>query len=366
MVSRHSYAGAESKHSWSNMPQSSPHAVTEDEEDMFFSGPPDTSFSFDVSPSPRGKPLRGRDSLPKKYNPRDSGVALCELEDDESSFRLDGAGPSASAEWAVPSASTSVSTVQSSSSGDEFAGLVTPMLGPGEHPAWPSAVRVAFPDADDDGEDHSLANLSVQTMPDRDAFIIRTLAAAAKGAAAGVAVPDARGGKRAPGTPVKKVRTSFMGGRPWQSAFATGKVGFSFGAGGDGAGAPAKGAKKKPRASMPAAFPAMGTHVKAGKRKVPAFALGMAKKALGDDSDSEEEKDSPSAMRQVKYEGLGLGRPSAQSKPAKGVAERARWLMRRSSSGQFESGSESTGSAGTPTRRQSKGQLPFFSCLRTQ
>ncbi|KAF8452434.1 hypothetical protein L210DRAFT_2034118 [Boletus edulis BED1] len=97
--------------------------------------------------------------------------------------------------------------------------------------------------------------------------------------------------------------------------------------------------KNGPRKSLPAAFPLLG------------FKKGAD--LQGSDED-EDEMNSPSTRKEAsKYEGLGLGRPPVSCGPA-GPVERTRWLMRRSSSGAFSSGSEA--SLATPTRR-SKGNL---------
>ncbi|KAJ7497443.1 hypothetical protein FB451DRAFT_1120964 [Mycena latifolia] len=295
---RHSYAGPGcSTQSWNTMqtrpatpsPRSSSPCIPselddDDEQDMFFGATrPDPAFSFSViagTPSPRTKKLDA--GIAKKYNSRDSGVALSE-DDDE-------------VDHLMPRASTSVSSIYS----DE--GLVTPGVEPEIGSGWPSVV-VGDSGALDDGADV-------------DAFIRRTLAAASKGTG-----PSAQP-KKAPGTPVKRVKTSYLAGdRPWQSAVAhkVGLPGFSW--------EPKNG--KAPRKSLPAVFPALG-------RK-------HGKAPLDPNTDSEGEDDSPSGRRD-KYVGVGLGRPG------KGGVARPRWLTRRSSSGAFSSGSDTTSIAGTPTR----------------
>ncbi|KAJ6499152.1 hypothetical protein C8R45DRAFT_981321 [Mycena sanguinolenta] len=313
---RHSYAGPGcSTQSWNMMqsrpatpsPRSSPMQVPsdpdddEEEQNLFFSSlPPHTdslAFSFNVTantPSPRAK--KPDAALPKKYNlrPRDSGVVLSEDDDD-----VDFLG--------VPRASTSVSSIYS----DE--GLVTPGVEPEVGSGWPSVIS---------GEGDAFGN-----SVDVDAFIQRTLAAGAK-ATTGQA-------KKAPGTPVKKVKTSYLLGgpeRPWQSAVAH-KVGlpdFSW----DKDGKHTAGHGGKPRKSLPAVFPDLN----AQPRK-------HGKAPLDPTTDSEGEDDSPSGRRGGdKYLGLGLGRPGP------GVTARPRWLTRRSSSGAFSSGSDTASLAGTPTR----------------
>lgn len=185
--------------------------------------------------------------------------------------------------------------------------------------------------SDEDDTDSSTAGDSLQVMPtydltseagvDVDAFIIRTLAAASKGPH----LPP----KKIPGTPVKKVRMSYFGNdRPWQSAVAP-KVGlrndFDFNK-----------KKKVPRKSLPAVFPPMG-----------------AKPSCDQMTDSEDEQESPITRRE-KYSTLGLGQPSCKN--AVSGIPRSRWLMRRSSSGAFSSGSDSASLANTPTRSKGIGK----------
>ncbi|KAJ7287800.1 kinase-like domain-containing protein [Mycena rebaudengoi] len=296
---RHSYAGPGcSTQSWNTMqdrpttpsPRSSPPAAPHDlgdndEQDMFFGAShPDPSFSFSVTadtPSPRTR--RPNAALAKKFNLRDSGVALSE-DDDDAHLSV------------MPRASTSVSSIYS----DE--GLVTPGLEPEVGSGWPNIV------VSENGD--------LEGGVDVDAFIRRTLAAGSKGAGLQA--------KKAPDTPVKRVKTSYLTSeRPWQSAVAhkVGLAGFSW----DGR------QGKAPRKSLPAVFPALGR--KGGKAP------------LDPSTDSEGEDDSPSGGRREKYIGLGLGRPAA-----KGGVSRARWLMRRSSSGAFSSGSDTASIATTPTR----------------
>ncbi|KAJ7780513.1 hypothetical protein DFH07DRAFT_432404 [Mycena maculata] len=300
---RHSYAGPGcSTQSWNTMqtrpatpsPRSSPPCIPselddddDDDQDMFFGAvQPDNSFNFSVTagtPSPRTK--KPDAALAKKYSLRDSGVVLSEDDDDMDHL--------------MPRASTSVSSIYSDD------GLVTPGVEPEVGSGWPSVV------VGDEGKD------------DVDSFIRRALAAGAKGTGPGAQ-------KKAPGTPVKRVKTSYLtGDRPWQSAVAhkVGLPGFSWdpkaGVGG-----------KAPRKSMPAVFPALG-----GRKH--------ARAPLDPTTDSEGEDESPSGRRD-KYVGLGLGRPG------KGGFARTRWLTRRSSSGAFSSGSDSASLAGTPTRAKGR------------
>ncbi|KAJ7496138.1 hypothetical protein B0H11DRAFT_2001986 [Mycena galericulata] len=306
---RHSYAGPGcSTQSWNTMqtrpatpsPRSSPPTIPselddDDEQDMFFGAArPDTSFSFSVTagtPSPHSK--KPDAALAKKYSLRDSGIVLSDEDEDDDADHL------------MPRASTSVSSIYS----DE--GLVTPGIEPEDGSGWPSVV-----DGDSGGPEGDV---------DVDAFIRRTLAAGAK-----VTGPGAHA-KKAPGTPVKRVKTSYLvGDRPWQSAVAhkVGLPGFSWDpkAGGGGG--------KAPRKSLPAVFPALG-----GRKH--------GKAPLDPTTDSEGEDESPSGRRD-KYVGLGLGRPG------KGGVAHPRWLARRSSSGAFSSGSDSASLAGTPTRAKGR------------
>ena len=70
------------------------------------------------------------------------------------------------------------------------------------------------------------------------------------------------------------------------------------------------------------------------------------------DAEGEDEEASPSMRRDIKYDGLGMGRPGAR--PGTDVKG---WLMRRSSSGAFSSGSDHTSStAATPTRLSYAGE----------
>lgn len=243
----------------------------------------------------------------------------------------------------------------------------------------------------------AIAHGALRMDSEVDAFILRTLLLAQSnkyehrynddhlaglgdvsmgGGGGPVAPGPGHGGKKPPGTPQKKVKTAFKfgtgGERPWQSAVTNKVVNFEEFVGEKGAGAgadagagrgrgglggeavtAAKPGKKKttkiPRKSLPAAFPMLG-----GKGK-KAQALQLNTK-VEDDSDDEGivvVETSPSE----KYEGLGLGRPTA-------VAGRS-WLLRRSSSGAlstFSNGSGGSGegsSPGTPTMDKSGGAFAF-------
>ncbi|KAF9051208.1 hypothetical protein BDZ89DRAFT_1057063 [Hymenopellis radicata] len=306
---RHSYAGTAATDYWSAIqprsmlpsPQSSPstrddqdtaHEDTDDD-DMFHAVPPDSSFVLTIdTPSPREKA-----TITSKFKQaRDSGVGLS---DDDMSM-----DSTASAENLMPQASTSVSSIYSD--GDDE-GLVTPGVLPSTASGWPQA-RVYGRDDDTGGG------------VDMDAFILRTLTTTTKG-------PNEV--KKAPNTPVKKVKTSYLSGdRPWQSAVAH-RVG-------RGIDWEVK-AAKAPRKSMPAVFSLSG-------RK-------HGKSPFDPSTDSEDEQDSPST-RKERYAGLGLGRPvqpdSLEFMPP--TLPKPRWLTRRSSSGNFSSGSDSMSTIGTPTR----------------
>ncbi|KAE9411300.1 kinase-like protein [Gymnopus androsaceus JB14] len=313
MMNRHSYSGSgSSTPSWRHTPDvvspqpSPPHSYTgetesydtEDDDSMMVDLPPNSSFVLSITedtPSPK-RIGRKSDQISKKYA-RDSGIALSD-EDESMDFLNSSSSERLSA---MPRASTSVSSLYS----DFEDGLVTPGAGPRSSSGWPDAVIIT--NADDAGCDVPRA------QQDIDAFILRTLAAAANGT---------HEVKKAPGTPVKKTKVSYLAGqRPWQSAVAH-KVGF-------GAHAEDK-VKKVPRKSMPAAFPSLG-------RK-------NSKSLLDPSTDSESDYDDSPSNRKEKYVGLGIGLPSLTKEGPK------RWLMRRSSSGAFSSGSDSMSVVGTPTR----------------
>ncbi len=305
---RHSYAGTAATDYWSAIqprsmlpsPQSSPstrgdhdtvHEDTDDD-DMFHAVPHDSSFVLTIdTPSPREKA-----TITSKFKQaRDSGISLS---DDDMSM-----DSTASAENLMPQASTSVSSIYSDGDDD---GLVTPGVLPSPTSGWPQA-RVYGRDDDTGGVD-------------MDAFILRTLTTTTKG-------PNEV--KKAPNTPVKKVKTSYLSGdRPWQSAVAH-RVG-------RGIDWEVKTAKA-PRKSMPAVFSLSG-------RK-------HGKSPFDPSTDSEDEQDSPST-RKERYAGLGLGRPvqPASSEFMPPTLPQPRWLTRRSSSGNFSSGSDSFSTLGTPTR----------------
>jgi hypothetical protein len=95
-------------------------------------------------------------------------------------------------------ASTSIGSLYSL--GDE--GLVTPGTGPSPWSGWPQAAVVvsSFFDEMSEGVLHGNTGAGEGNV---DEFILRTLAAGAKG------THDGEGPKKIPGTPVKNVRTSY-------------------------------------------------------------------------------------------------------------------------------------------------------------
>ncbi|TFK83778.1 hypothetical protein K466DRAFT_497790 [Polyporus arcularius HHB13444] len=358
-LNRHSYAGSDGSSTWASRSpppaMSSPGPVnarkrmesdsSEDEVDLFFgSGPTSSSFAMSLQrggiPSPKKKQKRESvDPLPKKFRPRDSGVALSDSEE-ELDLPIDGGKNLLMA--AMPRASTSVSTVASWNDDTE---LVTPGCAPSAASGWPSVGIVSF---DDDHDHFSTSHSSSYMGMDRsvDAFILRTLAAGGSVATRGDAEP-----KRVPGTPVKKVKTAhLMGGvtRPWQSAVAH-KIGFKdFEDGGKG--------KGKPRKSLPAAFPGLG-RAKENKTVKKERQGGFSERETDIDLD---EAESPTVRKDGKYDGLGLGRPATGLPPFARPTSDGRggkaphWLMRRSSSGAFSTSSDASSVNATPTRLSPK------------
>jgi len=327
LANRHSYAGPDSSrvqlHTWktvqdrSQSPDSSPFpapgglqrdSAEMDDEEMFFAGEGSSSFVLNVTrntPSPPAKP-----ALPMKYKHRDS---LMVSDDDEMPSTGSSIGGGLNF---MPKASASVSSIGSED------GLVTPGVTPEGFSGWPTS-SIFVNGADDSA--HPYGHESV----DVDAFIMKTLAAASKGSN----MP-----KKIPGTPVKKVRMSYFGNdRPWQSAVAS-KVGLK-------EDCEFNKTKKAPRKSMPTAFPA------------GAKATRLFPERQKTDTDTEEEDEYSPSTRRVKYVGLGLGQPppAGSSKNGPSAIPRNRWLMRRSSSGAFSSGSE-TSLASTPTRAKGIGK----------
>ena len=225
---------------------------SDDELDLFFKGgSADSSFAISLqkmgTPSPKKKQKReSLEPLPKKFRPRDSGVVLSDS-DDDLDLPLDVGKNFIMA--AMPRASTSVSTVASDDNG-----LITPGTGPSPESGWPNVVNL-----DDDHLTSQSTDMGVSRSV--DAFILKTLAAGGSVPSRNEAEP-----KRVPGTPVKKVKTAHLVGgvqRPWQSAVAH-KIGFKdFDDGSVGHG---KG-KARPRPSLPAAFPGLGSIGNLGKSK---------------------------------------------------------------------------------------------------
>ena len=197
--------------------------------------------------------------------------------------------------------------------------LDTSVLGPGEKLGWPDAIIMI------DEERNGNGNEGREEGVDVDAFILRTLTAATKGPGERRGSEGGLGyGMKIPGTPVKKVKTSHLGGdggRPWQSAVAAKVGGFGFDLDLKG---------KVPRKSMPAVFSWRGKS-------------GGGVGDVGGDTESEGEEDSPSFRKEARYERLGIGMPGG------GAFSKTRWLMRRSSSGIFSSGNDIS-----PTKPQGK------------
>lgn len=329
---RHSYAGNTTDQPWY---KSSSHSEMSEEE-LFFSSPPHPSgFSFSDAPSPTKKQrVEPVEKLQKKFRPRDSGIVVDGDDSDDDFIHRSPFGAKLLA-LSAPRPSGSLSSVQSQSESDGEA-LVTPGVGPGPDSGWPS---IGIAGHDDELDSDSSAGV--------DAFILRTLTANTKPSAPVPGEPQ-----RIPGTPVKKVKTSHLLERPWQSAVAH-KIGFpEFDEPQEVA---ARDKKSKPRKSLPAAFPGL---LSARPRK-EAVNIGAL------DAADEDEEASPSMRKDAhKNRALTLGRPPvplfAKSTEAK---TRTRWLMRRSSSGAFSSGSETTTSRNaTPTRIPAKGQYMLWHC----
>lgn len=326
-ANRHSYADPDDFRAWSAIqprppsPASSPGIVddgTDLDDDMDFEeAPPNTSFILNVTtntPSPPSKTV-----LRTKYQARDSSAMTSD--DDGSTVMADSrSSKGRDSLFPIMRSSTSVS------SGVSDDGLVTPGVPPDSSISWPDA-NVFIRGTDDNGR---TLQGSLEGGVDVDAFIMRTLSSAANG--------PHEITKRVPGTPVKKIRTTNFGGdRPWQSAVAA-KVGprLDFD----------EKRAKIPRKSLPAVFPEISRR---GDKSA-------------DSSDSEGDQDSPSSRKDPKYGSLGLGRPATAEAPF--ALTRTRWLMRRSSSGAFSSGSDSTSIMTTPTRGKVTGKSPSFSLVK--
>ena len=319
---RHSYAGSTNEAPWHKQPSRS----EQDEEDFFFSSPsqPNT-FALGLVrdiPSPTKMRVESPEKLQKKFRPRDSGIVVDgDRSEDEFHFN---SGSAQLLAMAVPRPSGSLGSVQSESDNTDVEALVTPGVGPGPESGWPGIVRI-----DDGSSDCESSDPNVGV----DAFILRTLAGGSKAAAPVPGEPQ-----RVPGTPVKRVRTSHLAERPWQSA-VTSKIGFpEFDDQREGGGKDKKG---KPRKSLPAAFPGLTT----GRQRKNAISITL----LEDDEEA-----SPTTRKEPKYNGVGLGKPPAFARMTE--SKKPSWLMRRSSSGAFSSGSETTTSRNaTPTRAHGKG-----------
>jgi mitosis inhibitor protein kinase SWE1 len=309
----------------------------QDEEDLFFSSPAHhNSFTpgltRDASSPTRKARVESVEKLPKKFRPRDSGIVVDgDDSDDDFQFRT---GKAQLLAMSVPRPSGSLGSMQSESDGTDGEALVTPGFGPGPDSGWP-LVGIVNPEDSFPNHDNEGANTGI------DAFIMRTLVGGSKASAP---IPGEL--QRIPGTPVKKARTTHLVERPWQSA-VTSKIGFpEFDPPREGGGKDKKG---KPRKSLPAAFPGFAT----SRQRKDALTLPL--------HEDDEEEASPTMRKDTKYSGIGLGRPPVPSFP-KTVDSKARthWLMRRSSSGAFSSGSETvTSRNATPTRIPAKGECIY-------
>ena len=316
MGNRHTYSGDDICASWEATPSKSPpfnplpnYSVEDTDIDDFFSGLSDSSFAFTVTDSTPSRPRNPITFLPKKYKPRDSAV-LFESDDDRN--------PS------MPGASSSLSTINSRD------GLIMPVY-PSQMSGWPSreGPLVAGLDSELFGRDPD-----VYSHLEANAFIMRLLTGNAKPAHG-----KDDGTKRMPDTPVKKLKTThFVVERPWQSAI-TRKISseaFDCLAPPPGRGGGKKtGPGKKPRKSLPAAFPALSG-------------------GTGGDS--------PTERKETKYAGIGLGRPRENPKNTKSATGRTRRLTRRNSSGAFPNASNGwdNSTTATPTRSEDKGTQAYF------
>lgn len=296
-ANRHSYAGTGTSGDWAHIPTTvnstaptSPLRTWNDT--TYSSSDEDEAMSFDP---PANSTFDITDNTPQKLARKYEFVKA----NDSAVIDLDTIN---SLRVMHPGATTSVSSLGSDD------GLITPAIGPSAQSGWPFP-KVQGYSSDDQKPRHT------DDEADVDDFIVRTLATAAKG--------PAPGSKRPPGTPVKKVRTAFLADRPWQSCVAS-KIGLK----------DEQEPRKVPRKSLPSAFPISGA------RAVH----------LLEQTDETDEEDSPSAKKDMKYQDrVGLGHPQSLFGPNALSNPRTRWLMRRSSSGAFSSGSENSQN-NTPTR----------------
>ncbi|TCD61231.1 hypothetical protein EIP91_008766 [Steccherinum ochraceum] len=345
MNTRHSYAGSTTLSPWAAGHNS------DEEADFFFGGgPADSSFNFSLTgdtPSPKKKQrTESIELLPKKFRPRDSGIVLDESDGGEL-FGDDG----------VPRASTSVSTVGSNSDSEA---LVTPGFAPGEASGWPRVISLDDDDDDDIVFHGGLRSDGLSADRTADEFILRYLTGGGKSSAKTPGEP-----KRAPGTPVKKIRTAQILDRPWQSAVAH-KIGFPEFNAPPLPGAPLGNGKGKPRKSLPPAFATVATSKSSRPERTRRNAMKPAEPPVVPmdlEADPEEEDASPTLRRETRYDGLGLGRPPVppfgKGGTVAGKSGRMPWLMRRSSSGAFSSGSETcTSVTATPTRIEKNWNFP--------
>ena len=308
-----------------------------DEEDLFFSSPPaNAPFNIDLSSPTKKRRSDIVEMLPKKFRPRDSGVLLDDSDDEL--FRS-APQPQRGGNLFATSNGNSSSSFSSLQSESDIEALVTPSLVPGPSSGWPG---VSIVNSNDDL--YNASHLS-DADDEADAFILRTLTSGNKPSADVPGEP-----KRVPGTPVKKVKTSHLLERPWQSAVAH-KIGLpEFDP--PRAMMTGKENKGKPRPSLPAAFPGLYS----AKPRRTAGGLSV-------DLDNEDEEGSPATRKEVGYDGLGLGKPPVPLFSQTCIPRSKRWLVRRTSSGAFSSGSETAMSRNvTPTRLLAKGMFQIYLC----
>ncbi|KZV61542.1 hypothetical protein PENSPDRAFT_693324 [Peniophora sp. CONT] len=313
-----------------------------------------STFSINVTastPSPR-KPAKAM--LEKKFKPRDSGIGLTDDEDGPrpglrapavpSFARGFGIGRSGSVNMMAPPPMVPSSSASTTASSDLEA-LVTPGFGPSASSGWPNfASTSTFTSGSD-----LLGLLSADADNAVDQFIARTLASAQAPALPGAGEPK----RAAPGTPQKRARAQ---DRAWHSAFTTNKVGFDYAGDEEVEGEEGGKKKKKPRKSLPAAFPSLGMGIGKAKPKLtlPGVRKGLVSGARVGESDLDSDSESPEKRAAGKYAGIGLGRPQRPG---------AAWLLRRSSSGAISTISSGESSwPNTPTAATAGGkggwQLP--------
>ena len=256
---RHTYYGSDIFVSWEATPSKSPPFnplpnYSEEDTDIndLFSGPSDPSFAFTVIDNTPSHP-RNPITLLKKYKPRDLAVLF---ESDDNCI------------LSMPGASSCLSTMNS---GDSLVTLVYPSMAS----SWPSHNGPPLIAS----HNYNLFNRNLDTYShsEADDFIMHLLAGNTK-----PVYGKEDGSKWMPDTPIKKLKMMhFTIERPWQSVFAS-KIGleeFDYFAPPPGRGGKKAAPGKKPRKSLPAAFPALS----------------------GADAEC------PTERKDTKYAGLGLG-----------------------------------------------------------